>query len=74
MMMGRKNKWQSLPEVLTALRNVSSFQRTGQKNLLKIACNFRGFMDPLEEMSLNKLPCGPMETRVRNPALVGLAQ
>lgn len=30
-------------------------------------------MDPLEEMSLNKLPCGPMETRLRIPALAGLA-
>lgn len=35
MMWGPKNKWLSLPEVLTALRNVSSFQRTGQKNYFK---------------------------------------
>lgn len=27
-------------------------------------------MDPLEEMSLNKLPCGPMETKLRIPALL----
>lgn len=32
-----------------------------------MAYNFRGFMDPLENLTFDKLPCGLMETRLRIP-------